>query len=170
MLFLPSFFVIFPLKYTLVSLCLSSHLLPPHLGGKNTVSFLSIGCLMGTTGSYTHVVGMCFFLICPKIEFYESKQNDMLINMDVCRLDNLLSHVGPIVSWWNLVISQSGDRERIKGKWEIPPVHPVKCFFFLQQPRWWLNIMHTTKILNKTWSDKRQTCRKYQKGQKEPRP
>lgn len=42
-----------------------------------------------------------FFLQLFKIEFYESKQSDVFINMDVCPGDMLLSqcHAGPVASW-----------------------------------------------------------------------
>ena len=49
-----------------------------------------------------------FFLPLPprKIESYESKQNDTLINMYGCLLDKLLSpcQAGPIVSWQSALI------------------------------------------------------------------
>lgn len=69
---------------------------------------------MGTSARYSHVVRMVFFPQLYKIEFYERKQSGMFINMDVCPLDKLLNqcHTGPITSWWNLVISERGGREK----------------------------------------------------------
>lgn len=65
---------------------------------------------------------------------------------------------------------KKNQREIIKDRSAAWTTCKVFFFFFLCRSRDRQNRMYTTKILNKTWSDKSQTCRKYRKGQKEPWP
>lgn len=96
--------------------------------GKNT--FPSVGWLMGTQASYSYVVRMFFpssvqnWILWKQTEWHVYKYGCLPSGQAS------LCHVGPITSWWNLVISESGDRKRIKGKWrrmEVSFGHPVKC-------------------------------------------
>lgn len=89
----------------------ASHLLldvkkKKHLRGKIQFLFYPSGGCWGHRQPI-HMLFECVFFFCSphphhlcKIEFYESKQNDMF--MDVCPLDKLLSqcHISPITSWW----------------------------------------------------------------------
>lgn len=66
---------------------------------------------------------------------------------------------------WGEKMNQSKMIKDRSAVWPSCKVFLLFIFlFFVRRQR--PNRMYTTKILNKTWSDKSQTCRKYRKGQK----